>query len=115
MSFKRVLSVGQCLADHSALTDSLRRHFEAETVSVNSGADALSKLKEEDFDLVMVNRIFDNDGSSGVNWIRLMKAEEGLADIPVMLVSNYEDAQGEALQAGAVRGFGKAAMEQPPT
>jgi hypothetical protein len=30
-----------------------------------------------------------------------------------MLVSNYEDAQAQAVQAGATTGFGKAALGQP--
>jgi hypothetical protein len=33
--------------------------------------------------------------------------------VPAMLVSNYEDAQQEAVAAGAVPGFGKSALYGP--
>ena len=38
-----------------------------------------------------------------------------LRRVPVMLVSNYEDAQREAVAKGALPGFGKAALGQPHT
>jgi CheY-like chemotaxis protein len=62
---------------------------------------------------VLVNRVLDADGSSGLELIRALKAEEQLRDVPVLLVSNYEDAQAQAVQAGAVPGFGKAELGQP--
>ena len=74
---------------------------------------ALEQLRQETFALVLVNRVFDADGSSGLDLIRALKAEEPLRDVPVMLVSNYEEAQAQAVQAGAALGFGKAALGQP--
>ena len=43
-----------------------------------------------------------------VDLIRRVKADAALRDVPVMLVSNYADAQAAAVQAGALPGFGKA-------
>jgi CheY-like chemotaxis protein len=83
-------------------------------VGVDTAVQALARLRGESFDLVLVNRILDADGSSGVDFIRQLKDDDQLAEVPVMLVSNYVDAQEEAEQAGAVRGFGKAALGQPP-
>jgi len=110
---KRVLSVGQCFADHSGITRVLRGSFGAVVVAADSTQDALDKLREGTFALVLVNRLLDADGSSGMNVIRAIKAEESLRSVPVMLVSNYEEAQAQAVQAGAVSGFGKAALGQP--
>jgi CheY-like chemotaxis protein len=110
---KRVLSVGQCCADHSGITRTLRGAFGVEVLAADSARQALEQLRHETFALVLVNRIFDADGSSGLELIRAVKADEQLRTVPVMLVSNYEDAQTEAVQAGATLGFGKAALGQP--
>ena len=45
--------------------------------------------------------------------VRGIKADEGLRDLPVMLVSNHPDAQSEAVRAGAAPGFGKAELGRP--
>lgn len=110
---KRILSVGQCFADHSAITRILRSSFAAEVVASDSARQALEQLRQEKFALVLVNRTLDADGSSGLELIRAIKADEQLRDVPVMLVSNYEDAQKQAVQAGATVGFGKAELGQP--
>jgi two-component system chemotaxis response regulator CheY len=113
MATRRVLSVGQCGADHGSISRTLQRAFGAEVVAAHSPAEALRRLRAESFDLVLVNRVLDADGSSGLDLIRAVRADEGLGGVPVMLVSNYEDAQEEAVAAGAAPGFGKAALGQP--
>jgi two-component system chemotaxis response regulator CheY len=110
MSGKRVLSVGQCGADHGGISWSLRGEFDAEVVAASVADEALRLLRNKSFDLVLVNRVFDYDGTSGVDLIRRLKADETLRNVPVMLVSNYADAQAAAVQAGAVPGFGKAEL-----
>ncbi|HEV3262731.1 MAG TPA: response regulator [Gemmataceae bacterium] len=113
MSDKRVLSVGQCFADHSAISRTFQRHFAAEVVHADSASEAIERLRKENFDLVLVNRVLDADGSDGLNLVKQIKAEEPPRDIPVMLVSNYEDSQRQAVELGALPGFGKAALGQP--
>jgi two-component system, chemotaxis family, chemotaxis protein CheY len=110
---KRVLSVGQCFADHSSISRVLRATFDAEVRGADTKREALDVLRQERFALVLVNRVFDADHSSGLELIRAIKAEEALRDIPVMLVSNYEDAQAQAVREGAAPGFGKSALGQP--
>lgn len=110
---KRVLSVGQCFADHSAITRVLNGTFAAEVIAADSTRQALDQLRRETFALVLVNRVYDADGSSGMELIRALKADEQLRSLPVMLVSNYEDAQTQAVEAGATLGFGKAALGEP--
>ena len=113
MSAKRVLSVGQCAADNWSITRALKTHFSAEVVPADGASEALGLLEQQAFDLVLVNRVFDADGGSGVGFIRQLTQREPHVTVPVMLVSNYQDAQDEAVKAGAKPGFGKAALGQP--
>lgn len=113
MAAKRVLNVGQCLADHQAITRAIQRHFDAEIVSADTADEALARLRQEAFALVLVNRVLDADGSSGLELIKQLKANTSLRLVPVMLVSNYAEAQQQAVAAGAVPGFGKTALGQP--
>jgi two-component system chemotaxis response regulator CheY len=110
---RRVLSVGQCAADHGSISHTLQAQFGASVESAQHADDALERLRDESFDLVLVNRIFDRDGDSGLDFIRRLKGDEALRRIPVMLVSNYHDAQTQAQAVGAVPGFGKAALGKP--
>jgi two-component system chemotaxis response regulator CheY len=113
MPSKRVLSVGQCGADHGSISWTLQRAFGAEVVPAATAASARALLVRGGFDLVLVNRVFDADGDGGLAFVRDLKADPTLTALPVMLVSNYSDAQDEAVQAGALPGFGKAALGAP--
>lgn len=112
---KHVLSMGQCAADGPMIASMLRQHFDAETTSVATEADAARLLRERGFDLVLVNRILDADGASGLEVLQHLKSDEMLRHVPVMLVSNFADAQQQAVAAGALPGFGKAALHDPET
>lgn len=110
---KRILSVGHCAADHYGIALAIKTHFDAEVIPADSAAEAKAKLQQETYDLVLVNRVFDADGSSGLGLIADLKANPQWQYLPVMLVSNYDNYQREAVEAGAVLGFGKAALGQP--
>jgi response regulator RpfG family c-di-GMP phosphodiesterase len=110
---KRVLSIGQCAADHAALARVLVGLFAAEVLTADTINDGLAFLAQEGFDLILVNRLLDCNGTSGVEVIKQLKRDKVLGRIPVMLVSNYEEAQREAMREGAEPGFGKAALGQP--
>ncbi|MFL5245935.1 MAG: hypothetical protein ACJ8FY_28020 [Gemmataceae bacterium] len=113
MTAKRILSIGQCGADHGRITRTFGEHFNAEVVSVDNEAEATLRLREGRFDLILVNRILDSDGSSGVQIIKHLKANPLAQAIATMLVSNYEEAQEEAVKNGALEGFGKGALGHP--
>src|ERR1700755_2550375 len=102
---KRILSIGQCSADHYGISTFLRSHFDVEIEPAHSRKQALEALKAKPYDLVLVNRLLDRDGTPGIDIIRQMKADQDLAALPVMLVSNHETAQKEALAVGALPGF----------
>lgn len=106
----RVLSVGQCSMDHGGLSRHFRKAFDAEVVRADTFDEAHAALKGGGFGLVLVNRITDADGSAGLDLIGSLKSDPTLADLPVMLVSNYPDAQQAAVALGALPGFGKASL-----
>lgn len=103
----RVLDVGQCGYDHGSIGRHLRAAYGAELTAAASAVQALASLRAGGFDLVLVNRLLDADGSPGLELIRAIKADPGLASIPVMLVSNYPESQAQARELGALPGFGK--------
>jgi CheY-like chemotaxis protein len=113
MADKRVLSVGNCAADYGSLTYTLQEHFAVDVDSAATSREAIERLSEEPYALVLVNRIFDADGGSGLDFIRRLKGDERFRPVPVMLLSNYEDAQRQAVQTGAVHGFGKSDLGDP--
>ena len=115
MSTRRVLDVGQCDYDHGRISSLLRAQFGAEVVRVHSATEAIERLRGEAFDLVLVNRVFDRTAEGGLDLIRKTKADAKTSAVPVMLVSNFPESQTEAVAAGALPGFGKAALAEEAT
>lgn len=72
-------------------------------------------LRSRSIDLVLVNRKLDEDYSDGIEIVKAIKADSVLATIPVMLITNYEEHQEQAISLGALRGFGKLSMKAPET
>ena len=101
MPAKKVLSLGQCGADGPRIAHLLRSQFAAEVVHADTFDDALAELRRQLFDLVLVNRILDANGASGLEFVGRLKGEVGLARVPVMLVSNHDDAQQQAVDSGS--------------
>lgn len=112
---KRVLDVGQCGPDHAAISSYLRRNFDCEIVQTHGADDTLNQLKGGTFDLVLINRKLDADYSDGIAIVQQIKADPAVAEVPVMLVTNYPEHQEAAVAAGAVRGFGKLEFDKPET
>ena len=108
---KRILDIGQCNPDHSALSQFLRSHFDVEIDRSHHMDDSLNKLSNASYDLVLINRKLDADYSDGMRILEKIKSDDRLNQIPVMLISNYPDAQAAAIAAGAEPGFGKAELE----
>ncbi len=111
----RVLVVGNCDPDHGAIRALLQRNFEVEVERVMFVAEALQALRRGPFALVLVNRLIFADQSDGAALIAAMRTDPALASTPVMLISNFADAQDAAVVLGAERGFGKAELNQPAT
>jgi CheY-like chemotaxis protein len=112
---KRVLDVGQCSPDHWSIKHLVEGELGAQVVQAHHLDDALEVLRAGGIDLVLVNRKLDADYSDGLEVIRRIKGDLNLAETPVMLVSNYPEAQAEAIAAGAEPGFGKAEIRAAAT
>jgi two-component system chemotaxis response regulator CheY len=93
----------------------LRYQFGAEVVAAASGDEALAQLGQAEFHLILVNRVFDRSGDEGLAFIQELLADPQLRQVPLMLVSNYADAQAQAVAAGAQPGFGKDALTHGAT
>jgi CheY-like chemotaxis protein len=112
---KRVLDVGNCSPDHSAIKRFLRSRWNCDVLQAHGAEDALAMLRAGDVDLVLVSRKLDQDYSDGVEVIRQIKADPQIAAVPVMLVTNYPEHQDAAVALGAERGFGKLQFDDAET
>ena len=112
---KTVLGVGNCSYDHGNVEALILEHFDVDVQAASLGDEAIEKLRADSFDLVLVNRKLANDASDGVELVTRIKADPQLAETPVMLLSNYPEAQNAAVAAGAEPGFGKAELGRPET
>ena len=112
---KKILGVGNCSYDHGTIEELVSANFDATMVAASLQDEALEMLRADRFDLVLVNRKLLADSSRGVELIERMKADPRLDDVPVMLLSNYPEAQRDAAAAGAGPGFGKAELDRPET
>ncbi len=112
---KYVLDVGNCPPDHAAIRRVIDRNFDAVVLQAHVASDALATLERHRVDLVLVNRKLDQDYSDGLDVIAQIKSHPKFAEIPVMLVTNYEEHQQRAIQAGAEQGFGKLSLSNDET
>lgn len=112
---KRVLDVGNCSMDHGSIRSLLEGTFGATVVQAHNAGQTADLLAKEPFDLILVNREFDEDGTEGIEVIRAIKADPKTSPIPVMLITNYAEHQATAVAAGAEPGFGKKGLHDPQT
>lgn len=110
---KRILSVGNCGFDHGTINRTLAQPLGAQLDAASTAIEATAMAAAYRYDLILVNRVFDADGDSGLNLIRSLKENPALTELPVMLISNYPQYQSEAQQAGALIGFGKNDLATP--
>ena len=100
-----VILVGHCGIDGPRLQREISSKVpDTNVVRVNSTADLQSQLKAN-ADLFLVNREpvgFDDDGLAIIRQVR-----QENPNAKVMLVSDYPEFQEQAVQAGALKGFGK--------
>jgi CheY-like chemotaxis protein len=106
----RIVSLGQCGVDHPAIARFCREAVGAEVVGTETFAQTLAV---EGADLILVNRVLDATGESGLDCIRRFRADPARHATPIVLVSNYADAQRDAQALGAAAGFGKSSLNRP--
>ena len=111
----RVLDVGQCDFDHDNINRMLSEEFGADVERAATAEEAFRAVQAGHYDLVLVNRVLDADGTSGPGLLQRLLSNEVTRATPTMLVSDYADAQDAAVALGATRGFGKNALTSSET
>ena len=111
----RILNVGQCGFDHASISGYFTDRFNARVDAADDLEDVRAALREARYSLVLVNRVLDHDGSSGLELIRALREDPETKAVPAMLVSDYAEAQEAACKLGAVPGFGKSALYDEET
>ena len=112
---KVLLDWGNCGPDFNSIRQMASSTFGATVLQAHGAEDTMEMLRERDIDLVTVNRKLDRDHSDGLDVIKRIKSDPAFADIPVMMVTNFEDHQKLAMDVGCVRGFGKLAVRDQST
>ena len=109
---RRVLNVGQCGYDHGTIARFLGRGFGADVVGAGTPKEAIKVLRVEKFDLVLVNRVSDADGSSGLDLIRRLEGRPGARRDPGDARQQLPRRPGAGRALGALPGFGKAEISK---
>src|SRR5437762_218727 len=96
------------------LKSAVTRAVKGATIAVVNDPAALHEFQTPDA-LWLVNRVVDGsfESESGIELIQ--NAAQAKDPPAMMLVSNHEDAQTQAMAAGALQGFGKAQLHAPAT
>ncbi len=110
-----LLDVGNCDPDHGMIRRMLTEHFDVRIDRVMFVDEALEKMRERVYSLVLFNRLIFDNGSEGIELLRQAKADPALRATPVMMISNYADAQKAGVDQGGEPGFGKNDVGAPLT
>jgi DNA-binding NarL/FixJ family response regulator len=112
---KKVALVGHCGPDGSYLRTSIARAVKDVQFVAADDEVELKQAIDNGVDLVLLNRRLDwgFETDEGVQLIRQLRSQH--PDLKLMLVSNYPEAQDEAVKAGALAGFGKSELRSAAT
>ena len=110
-----VMLVGHCGPDAIMLKTVVQRALPDANVELINDHDALDASLAGDV-VLLVNRELDGDFRTGTGGIDLIRhLTESAITAPMLLVSNFEDAQAQAEAAGAMPGFGKSDLYHDDT
>jgi len=112
---RKVLDVGQCGFDNSRISSLLQKHFDVQVDRSHSHDESIKLALDTPYDLILINRILDADSTAGMDILASLKTQPSTAETPVMIVSNYQETQDEAVAQGAVQGFGKSNLDTEET
>ena len=111
---RTIVLVGHCGPDMFMLRNAVSSFVADAGIEVVNDANALEAHLHPGA-LLLVNRLLDGSFGTG-SGIELIQSVTGRDNPPkAMLISNYDDAQQAAQQAGARRGFGKRAAYEART
>lgn len=110
-----VLDVGNCNPDHHMILQLLTEHFDVRVDQAMFVDEALARMREQPYALVLFNRLIFDNGNEGIELLHQAKADTSLVQTPIMMISNFAKAHDRAVAAGAERGFGKSTLFDPQT
>ena len=104
---KKVVLIGHCGPDGSYLRLAIARAQRDAQVALVDDRHELDQAIQDGVDLLLFNRVLDYgfDEEDGTAVIGKLRAK--FPELKMMLVSNYAEAQAQAVAAGALPGFGK--------
>jgi DNA-binding response OmpR family regulator len=103
---KNVLIVGHCDLDNPQITLLIEKNFSAKVTRVKLLKMTMGYLEKQEYDLVIINRVGAFDQEGGLELIKGIK-KDGRFDTPLMMITNYKEQMGKAIECGAVPGYGK--------
>ena len=114
-SKKIVAVVGHCGMDGPFMTETLQDNLPptVEVVRVNDLATAERLASDPNATLLINNNLIGSvgyDDPRGVDLIRSLKAKQAKAKL--VMISDYDEVQTEALAVGGIRGMGKSLLYQ---
>jgi hypothetical protein len=110
----KVVLVGHCGFDQASIGRAVAGALPGVAVESVYDSEGLDEHAGPDA-LLLVNRVLDGRFGTG-SGVDLIAELHGREVRPLMmLISNYPDAQAQAVEAGALRGFGKNELGQPQT
>lgn len=115
MAQANVLEVGNCDPDHATLNRMLTDRFDVRVDRVMFVNEAIERLRKEKYALVLFNRLIFADSSPGIAILERAKADPAVNGTPMMMISNFDEAQQQCVAAGGVVGFGKNAIFEDST
>ena len=116
MPVKQIYLVGHCGSDAFALKLAVEKAADGRDIPVRTAIETDEHVTAASSDtLLLINRQLGNmlRRTTGIEFINQMLKRD---DPPrMMLVTNYDDAQQQAIDAGAFPGFGKSQVHKPET
>ncbi len=112
---QKLLIVGQCDFDYQRISFVVKKNYNIEIHRADLFDDAIQSALDTQYDLIMINRLLDIDRSEGMAVLHELKSNPQTEHTPVMIISDYQEAQEAAVAAGASLGFGKATLDTPQT
>ena len=78
----------------------MKSGYVAEVIEAKNGSDAIVELKSrDDIDLVLLDIIMPIMG--GIEVLKVVRADENLKQVPIIVLTTDETKKGEALECGA--------------
>ena len=105
-----MILVGHCSPDSSYLWIAIRAIKPDAIVERAMDDTSLLAYLQKGASLLLINRLLDGEYENYDGIELLAKCRNSHPHIPAMLISNYADAQANAIAAGAIPGFGKSEL-----